>query len=172
VPDFIEADVGYDPEIDDCVAESGCSSPALQAGIDLIERRNNTLLILDASGSMAGSAGGGTKMAAAKQSIARYVTGLPDAMQLGFMVYGHEANNTRSGKRESRGGIDLLQPIGQLNFKTFRTYCDASGPRVDANCRLPRQIRRRVSWNTGLNTASVGAPLLRRRPAPGSASSR
>jgi hypothetical protein len=62
-PDFIEADLGYDPEIDDCVAESGCSSPDLQAGIDLIERRNNTLLILDASGSMAGSAGAGMSSA-------------------------------------------------------------------------------------------------------------
>jgi hypothetical protein len=116
-PDFIESDLGYSPTEDDCLAASGCSSPALQQGLELVERRNNTLLMLDSSGSMAGSAGGVTKMIAAKRSIARYVTGLPTAIKLGFLVFGHKGSNTKAGKPESCRGIDVLEPIGRLSFR-------------------------------------------------------
>lgn len=48
--------------------------------VTVAEAGANTMMILDASGSMAGAAGGGTsKMAAAKDAITRYVVGCPES---------------------------------------------------------------------------------------------
>ena len=112
IPDFLEQELGYDPTRNDCASEQ-CGDGG--AGADLLTRQRNTLLILDASGSMAGPAGGGeAKIAAAKASLGRYVKMTPDLVRLGFMVYGHRGSNSESSKRESCAGIDLLAPIGQV----------------------------------------------------------
>jgi hypothetical protein len=112
IPDFLEQELGYDATRNDCASEQ-CGDGG--AGADLLTRERNTLLILDASGSMAGPAGGGeTKIAAAKASLGRYIKMTPDLVRLGFMVYGHRGSNSESSKGESCAGIDLLAPIGQV----------------------------------------------------------
>lgn len=76
--------------------------------------RSNTLLVLDSSGSMAGSAGGGqTKLEAAKEALGRYVLGSPDSAELGFEVYGHKGSNDAADKAESCRSAEVLQPLGK-----------------------------------------------------------
>lgn len=119
VPDFIEEAAGYDPQIDDCAAEIDCPGPAGASALDLA-REQNTLLLLDASGSMAGPAGGGqTKMVAAREALERYATATPDFVNLGFLVYGHKGSNDPSGKAESCAGVDVLAPLGEVDHATF-----------------------------------------------------
>ena len=119
VPDFIEESAGYDPEVDDCAREIDCPGPAGLSPQSLT-RDQNTLLMLDSSGSMAASGGGGrTKMEAARDALERYATGTPDFVNLGFLVYGHKGSNEPSGKAESCRGVEVLAPLGKVKYKTF-----------------------------------------------------
>lgn len=116
VPTAVERAIGTDPEVDECLQEGDCAGPGPVTALE----RSNTLLILDSSGSMAGSAGGGTsKLDAAKRALRRYVAGMPDSLALGFMVYGHKGSNKPAGKAESCAGVELLDPIGTAASKRF-----------------------------------------------------
>lgn len=120
VPDFVEAELGSDPTIDVCATSANCPGPAGGAAVDLVSRTQNTLLVLDASGSMGGTAGGGvTKMDAARAALGRYVTGTPELMRLGFLVYGHRGSNDEADKAVSCAGIELLAPLGGVDPATF-----------------------------------------------------
>lgn len=116
VPTAVEREIDTDPVVDECAREQGCG----KVGAISVLERSNTLLILDSSGSMAGSAGGGTsKMVAAKRALRRYVAGTPDSIALGFMVYGHKGSNKPAGRTESCAGVELLDPIGTAAARRF-----------------------------------------------------
>jgi hypothetical protein len=120
VPDAVEAEVGTDPAVDGCEQESDCGGDTAGPNpLKAAERGANTLLILDASGSMAGAAGGGeTKMRAAKRAITRYVVGLPDFVHAGLMVYGHVGSNDERDKDRSCKGIETFAPLGDLTHES------------------------------------------------------
>jgi hypothetical protein len=124
-PDFLETDLGFNPNGLDCVSRT-CGSGA--RGAELLRRERNTLLMLDSSGSMAGRVGGETKLDAAKGALRRYVATVSGLVNLGFLVYGHEGNNTEAGKAESCRGIDLLDPIGEAEPQTFGQTLDRFQP--------------------------------------------
>lgn len=110
IPDFMEIEMGKNPAENDC-RTSDCGDAAEL--VKYFEEPHHTLLILDASGSM--KAGG--KMSDAKTAIRRYMSQkLPANFKTGLMVYGHQGNNSESGKQESCTGIELLAPLGE--FKT------------------------------------------------------
>lgn len=116
VPTAVEQEMGTDSAVDECAQEAGCG----EAGPVNALERSNTLLILDSSGSMAGSAGGGvSKLNAAKRALRRYVAGTPDSLALGFMVYGHKGTNAPAGKARSCAGVELLDPLGTTASKRF-----------------------------------------------------
>jgi len=114
IPDFIETAVGADPATDACLPDQ-CKLPA-GFDRDQVTRGENTLLILDSSGSMAASAGGGqSKIAAAKSAIRQYVRATPTTLaRFGFEVYGHKGSNSPSGKARSCESAEVLAPIGRL----------------------------------------------------------
>lgn len=112
VPDFIETEFGFNPTADDCPYRD-CGQGRM--GEDLSPRGQNTLLILDSSGSMAAQ----NKMTAAKQALERYVRTISGVQNLGFMVYGHRGGNDESGKPESCAGIELLAPLGEVRRENF-----------------------------------------------------
>lgn len=119
VPDFIEIELGYDPNADDCPLVENCGNGAEGEDLNI---QVNTLLMLDASGSMRGSAGVERKIDAAKASLKTFVAGAPEAVKMGFLVYGHKGNNTAAGKAAScaaDGGAELLQPIGEMRAAGF-----------------------------------------------------
>lgn len=112
VPDFIETELGFDPLADDCPYDDcGRGADGQEGG----RRRQNTLLILDASGSMRAQ----NKMAGAKKALERYVRTVSTVQQLGFMVYGHRGDNSEGGKAESCAGVELLAPVGEVRRENF-----------------------------------------------------
>jgi hypothetical protein len=116
VPTAAELLMGTDPRVDECARASNCPRAGAASALD----RSNTLLILDSSGSMAGSASGATtKMQAAKRALRRYVAGTPDSLALGFMVYGHKGSDGSAGKARSCAGVELLEPIGTAAARRF-----------------------------------------------------
>lgn len=130
VPDFIETEIGKDPhERDHCPVDSSKCGGAGEGGdIDL---NVNTLLMLDASGSMKAQSGGGvSKLDAAKQALTRYVERAPKPVKMGFLVYGHKGNNTPAGKPEScaDAGAELLDDIGNVSKDTFQSTLDKFQP--------------------------------------------
>lgn len=70
------------------------------------------VIALDASGSMAGQAGGEVKMQAATDAVTRFVTSLPEDAEIGLVVFGHEGSNDESGRTASCAGVDTLVPVG------------------------------------------------------------
>jgi hypothetical protein len=115
IPDFLERELGFDPQVDDCAREAACPGLA-EVGDNPLLLEQNVLLILDSSGSMAGPDGAGqVKIDAARSALERYVVGTPDTYDLGLMVYGHRGTNEPSGKAESCAGIDVFAPLGELS---------------------------------------------------------
>ncbi|HEY0626094.1 MAG TPA: VWA domain-containing protein [Allosphingosinicella sp.] len=112
IPDFIEQQIGYSPTADDCPVNGACGNGAAGSSLKVA---SNILLILDSSGSMAARLGGRPKIDLAKQSLNSFMSGLPNAASIGFMVYGHRGNNTPAGKAESCAGVELLAPIGAVD---------------------------------------------------------
>lgn len=115
VPDFVESELGYDPNTDDCAAAVNCPGVDELGDLPLLTDQN-VLLVLDSSGSMAGTDGGGTvKIDAARAALERYVVGTPDTFELGLMVYGHKGNNEPEGRDVSCDGIEVFAPLGELD---------------------------------------------------------
>jgi hypothetical protein len=78
-------------------------------------KKVNTVLIFDASGSMAEQIEGKSRMDIAKESMAKYVTSLDDDKYLSVVAYGHKGNNTQAGKAESCSGIEELYYMGAVD---------------------------------------------------------
>ncbi len=69
------------------------------------------VLVLDASGSMAGTIGNETKMQAAKREALAFMHALQDDVPVGLVVYGHKGDNTDAGREASCGGIEWVQEL-------------------------------------------------------------
>lgn len=121
IPDFIEVENGSEPKVDDCARKAGCGGVSADVGNSSFADEQNTLLILDSSGSMAEQDSSGVaKIQAAKDALERYVVGTPDSFNLGLMVYGHEGSNSRAERDESCRGIDTFAPLGELEVGSVR----------------------------------------------------
>lgn len=121
IPDFIEVEIGEDPNVDKCALESECPSVSGGLGGSRLTDEQNTLLILDSSGSMAGQDSTGvTKIEAARDALERYVVGTPDSFNLGLTVYGHEGSSDSSDREQSCQGIETFAGLGELNVDNAR----------------------------------------------------
>lgn len=69
---------------------------------------NHFALVLDASGSMAAQASGGTQMDEAKVAIRTFVDELPASSTVSLRIYGHEGTNTEEGKAESCASSEVV----------------------------------------------------------------
>jgi hypothetical protein len=68
----------------------------------------NTLLIIDASGSMRSSVDGMVKMDMAKDVLCDYITTLPQDMNVGLIAYGHRSKDDCSD-------VEYIVPLGKNN---------------------------------------------------------
>jgi hypothetical protein len=110
VPDFVEVAEGDDPRVDRCLTTATCAG----GGDAAPGPPQSVLLVLDASGSMRGAAGGQTKMDLAKAAVSRFLATKPAGMEVGLLAYGHRGDNTPSGMAVSCAGVELVSPIGGL----------------------------------------------------------
>jgi len=73
---------------------------------------SHVVLVLDASGSMAGKSGSETTMAVAKREALSFLRALHGDVPVGLMVYGHRGNNQESGKAESCAATEWAHKVG------------------------------------------------------------
>ena len=72
------------------------------------------VVAIDSSGSMAGDAGGRSKMQAAQEAAAGLLRGVPEGVSIGLVAFGHRGDNSEAGKAESCAGVETLYPIGTV----------------------------------------------------------
>lgn len=125
IPDFIEKQLGYTPDYEDCETGTACGGAEPGADLDLAV---NTLIMLDVSGSMAARLGNVPKIDLAKMSLLRYTSSVPESIRLGLLVYGHKGSNEESGKAESCAGVEVMAPIGALREGDVRHLLDRFTP--------------------------------------------
>ena len=80
---------------------------------------NNIEIILDASGSMAGSVDGKTKMELAKEAINKFLASAPKDAKISLRVYGHKGSNSDADKNVSCSSSELIYGSKAYNQAEF-----------------------------------------------------
>jgi Ca-activated chloride channel family protein len=75
----------------------------------------NVLIVLDASGSMAGRMNGEVKMTLAERVVKDLVDNMPAEMNVGLLVYGSKSPKEKNDCKD----IDLLRPVTRVDPKAF-----------------------------------------------------
>lgn len=111
----MKAETTANPEI--CYPTIGDTKPFDQCyqPFDYFGERqaSQVMLILDASGSMAGQVSGKSKMSIAKQQSAKFLIELAKDLPVGLIAYGHKGSSNEKDKQESCAGIEMLLPINK-----------------------------------------------------------
>ena len=95
--------------------DAGVEEAAFREGGPATGAVNRVMVLLDASGSMAGRVGGQTKMQAAKDAANAYISQLPDGVQTGLVAFGHRGDNSESGKARSCSAVEAVYPLGAVD---------------------------------------------------------
>lgn len=109
----------------------GMCAEAKQAGLVHMPRKVNTIILLDASGSMAGKTSDGTtKMDAARKAIRKFVDAIPEeqVFHTGLVVFGHKGENTPEAKPESCDAVEAMVPLGSKKQKDIIAALDTFEP--------------------------------------------
>lgn len=88
----------------------------------------NVVFIIDASGSMAQTINGKSKMASAKDSILSFVNKLPKDAKVGIRVYGHKGSGSDRDKQLSCSSSELVYPIANYNAEQFQASLNKFSP--------------------------------------------
>ncbi|MEF3083174.1 VWA domain-containing protein [Luteimonas sp. SMYT11W] len=96
------------------------------AGMPAAPRR--VLLMLDASGSMAGRQGGETKLVIAQDALLDFARRIEGDAQVALRVYGHRGGNREQDKPESCRATELVQPFAPRDPAAFETAVRAFQP--------------------------------------------
>lgn len=88
----------------------------------------NVMVILDASGSMANSEGGVTRMDAAKQAITQFMNGLPEGTNVGLRIYGHLGTGKNADRALSCSSSELIYPLSAYNAGNFEQALSKATP--------------------------------------------
>lgn len=83
------------------------------------QKQTNVVVLLDASGSMAGRVDGYTKMTLAKNAILRFANSLPKGTNVSLRVYGHEGSNQRKDKEVSCKSTEQVYPLTPFKKDSF-----------------------------------------------------
>ena len=82
---------------------------------------SHLILALDVSGSMAGKAGGETKMRIAQREALSFLDELSTDVSVGLMLYGHKGNNKESGKAESCASPEMVHSFNSSRSEMRNT---------------------------------------------------
>ena len=87
-----------------------------------IEKKSNTVLIFDSSGSMAATIGGRSKLNIAKDSVGNFVDKLDMATDnLSVVVYGHKGSSNQINKTVSCQGIEEIYRMGAVDASLVKS---------------------------------------------------
>jgi hypothetical protein len=130
IPTAVEIGMGTDPAVDECARSIDCPGISEESGLVRPEQVESTMMILDSSGSMRGSAGGGErKIDVAEQALERFATGTPDRFNLGLVVYGHVGSSAEADKERSCEGVEVAAELGEADYRTLPDLLDRYDPR-------------------------------------------
>ncbi|WP_181737592.1 vWA domain-containing protein [Thermoactinomyces mirandus] len=79
----------------------------------------NIVVLVDASGSMAGHVDGQRKMEIAKHAVSRFAQALPEQVNVSLRVYGHLGSNQRKDKEVSCKSTEEIYPLSKYNQNKF-----------------------------------------------------
>lgn len=88
----------------------------------------NVEVILDASGSMANTLGGKTRMELAKESINKFAASLPDEANISLRVYGHKGTGSNQDKKMSCTANELVYPMQTYDQTGLQKALDSFQP--------------------------------------------
>ncbi|MFA6189934.1 MAG: VWA domain-containing protein [Candidatus Staskawiczbacteria bacterium] len=89
----------------------------------------NVVIILDASGSMAETVGGQSKMNIAKKAVSNFLINMPRGVNTGLIVYGHMGSGGYSGKDISCLGIEEVVKLGTNNSSNIISAVNSFQPK-------------------------------------------
>jgi Ca-activated chloride channel homolog len=92
------------------------------------DRQLNVLIALDSSGSMAEAIGEGIKIDIARSAITNFTNTLPDAANVGLLVYGHKGSSDAADQAVSCQGIELSYPIEPFDRDRFSAAVNSFQP--------------------------------------------
>lgn len=127
------------PETAQSVTEAPGGEPApaavpvapFSAGTGTAATTVNIALIFDASGSMAESLGGETRIDAARRAMNQLVSQLPSdnpRLNVGFRIYGHRGDSSEAARAESCRASELMVPIQGVNRDLLTQMVSAYKP--------------------------------------------
>ena len=82
---------------------------------------DGAMIVLDASGSMAGQLGGKPKIVAARDTLTSVLTGTPEKLALGLLAYGHR-------QKASCSDIEVLVPPATGSSSAPPSACPTAPP--------------------------------------------
>ncbi|WP_078412852.1 vWA domain-containing protein [Priestia abyssalis] len=85
-----------------------------------VQKKQNAVILVDASGSMKGQVTGGEKMALAKEAVAEFAGELSEDANVALAVYGHVGSNKESDKEKSCGKIETVYDLSPFNEGAFQ----------------------------------------------------
>jgi len=86
------------------------------------------VIAVDASGSMAGRAGGEVKMEAARRAARRFLETLPTAVEVGLVVFGHRGNPRDAGRAASCAAAEAVVPLSPAGRAAALSAVDGLRP--------------------------------------------
>jgi Ca-activated chloride channel family protein len=85
------------------------------------KKKQNAVILMDASGSMKGMVQGGEKMVLAKGAVNEFAGELSDNAHVALAVYGHTGSNQESDKAESCRAIETVYELSPYDDDVFQT---------------------------------------------------
>lgn len=95
---------------------------------DAPQEKLRVVMLLDASGSMAGTVEDGRKMDVAKAAINRFAASLPPQAEVSLRVYGHEGSNQDKDKERSCRSTESVYPFSPYQEADFQKSLDQFQP--------------------------------------------
>ena len=129
VPDFVIAELGWDPDEPWCdlSTEIDCPNVGPSGSIGRPGERA-VMMMLDSSGSMMDELSDGNKMDMAKDVVEYFTVAIPATTDVGFLVFGHEGSMDPDDQQESCEGVDVLAELGDANHETIPPLLEEFSP--------------------------------------------
>ncbi|MCS1350047.1 VWA domain-containing protein [Mechercharimyces sp. CAU 1602] len=114
----------FDPSITTNITKpGGVNNPEVK-----VAQKMQVEILLDTSGSMAQTVHGKRKMDMAKASIEKFVSSLPQGVEVGLRIYGHKGSNRDSDKSLSCNSNEMVYGMKEYDGKSFGKALDLAKP--------------------------------------------